>query len=62
MMARRVEQVPTMRRVDIEEDSRDDDDMLLEQFFEESLENITVLDFLYCDETAGKVYQSIAQR
>lgn len=36
MVARGVEQVPAMRRVDIEEDTWDDNCLLLEHFFEES--------------------------
>ncbi len=35
MMARRIEQVPTLGRVQVEEDARDDDDLLLEAGLEE---------------------------
>jgi hypothetical protein len=35
MMARRIEEVPTLSRVQIEEDARDDDDLLLEASLEE---------------------------
>jgi len=35
VMTRGFEQIPTMGRVDIEEDTRDDDGLLFEEFFEE---------------------------
>ena len=37
MVARRVEQIPTMRRVDVKEDTGDDDCLLFKKFFEEGL-------------------------
>jgi hypothetical protein len=42
MMARRVEQVTAVRRVNIEKYTRDDDSLLFEQFLEERLSNIGV--------------------
>ena len=40
MVARRVEQISTMRRVDVKEDTRDDDCLLFKKFFEEGLGNV----------------------
>ena len=37
VVARRVEKVPTVRRVDIEEDTRDHDRLFFEELFEEGL-------------------------
>jgi len=42
VMARRVEEVPTVCWVDIEENTRDYDGLLLQQFLEESLSKILV--------------------
>jgi hypothetical protein len=36
MMTRRAEQIPSMRRIDIEEDPRNNDDFLFQKFFEEN--------------------------
>ena len=38
MVAWRAKQVPTMSRIDIEENTRDDDRLLLQQLFEEGLQ------------------------
>lgn len=43
MVTWRVEQVAAMRRVNVEEDTRDDDRLLLEQFLEERLQSLSVL-------------------
>ena len=39
MVARRTEQIPAMRRIDIEENARNDDGLFLQQLFKEGLEN-----------------------
>lgn len=41
MVARRVEEVPTMRRIDIEEDTRNHNGLLLEKLFEKGLDLVT---------------------
>lgn len=41
VMARRVEQVASVRRVDIKEDTRDNDSLMFEKFLKESLKGIT---------------------
>jgi hypothetical protein len=38
-MSRGVEQIATVRRIDVKEDTRDDDSLFLEQFFEEGLKD-----------------------
>ena len=40
MMARGMEQIPTVRRIDVEENSRYHNGLLLEQLFKEDLENL----------------------
>lgn len=37
MMTRRVEEIPTVRWIDIEENTRDNDGLFLQQFLKESL-------------------------
>ena len=37
MMTRRIEEVPTVRRVDIEENTRNNDGLFFQQFLKESL-------------------------
>ena len=39
-MARTMKEVPSVRGVDIEEDTRDNDRLLLQQFFKERLEDV----------------------